>query len=261
MLYLSIFPSAVRIILNKPNNTLVGLYILFLKTSYGLDTKKINDGTFDVTFKIEQIEEKDFIQYSQGRYETLKEYNTSLSTIRFNQQQVQNAKTFSQNTNTKCDNIITPDLYIDTTKDEWKRKNDKILLDWFFDNKEIVAGGPLKEYAGVTIGNSYQILTKNFSKTLPSNVDKNFYITSNNFIENNGLVNKKGSISVSKIENNLQEAQHQACSQTDEGSRRSSTEAQAGVSDESVISCPISTTRRAAIRPRSEEHTSELQSH
>ena len=60
-------------ILSKPNDSLVNYYVLFLGT-YGLQTKKIDNAQFDVTFNIEQIKETDFIGYSQSRYETLKEF-------------------------------------------------------------------------------------------------------------------------------------------------------------------------------------------
>ena len=199
--------NVLRIILSFPNSNLVNYYIILLGT-YGLQAKKINDGILEITFNVEQIEQKNFIQYSQGRYETLKEFNIAPSTVKFTQEQVTNAQSFTESVNTKCDNIVTYDLYIDTTKSAWKRQNsDKILLDYYFNEKTISSDKQsIKNYGSTTINNSYDVIRTSKEKISSAitniGVDKNFY-SSQGIVENNGLVNKQGKISVDKILNNL----------------------------------------------------------
>lgn len=196
-------PNVVRIKIGSENANLINYFVLFLSSSYGLQTTKIDNSTAEITFNIEKIEQTDFILYSQGRYETLKEFNIAPSVVKFNQGQIKNIET-NPSLNTECDNVVSLDLYTNTAKPDWKRSNDKILLDWFFDNKPISSNSAsIKNYQSVKTINSTNIINlQNFN--IPKVIQQNpkFYSQSG-LIENNDLIVGNGQISFDKVANNL----------------------------------------------------------
>jgi hypothetical protein len=191
---------------SSSSDILKNYFILFLKNSYGLETTSAGNSSLNIVFNVEAIEEKDFLSYSLSRYETLKQFNIAPATVKFNNEQIKNIETAANNpNNTECDSIITVDLYTDISKSEWKRQNDKILLDHFFDNKAVSSDKKsLKNYDNYQTINSFDIV--NMSTFNSSNVVKanpKFYFLAGTK-EENGLVFPQGNISLDKVANNLQ---------------------------------------------------------
>lgn len=231
--------NIIRLKIDTANDTLksnlLNYFAVILKSSYGLNTS-IVDGNLQIEFDIQQLEETDFLSYSQGRYEILKEYNISPTKTQFSKQEVTDIQNATSNpNNVPCENIITTDLYINTSKSEgWTRVNDKVVLDHFFENKK----SGIKSYDDYQIVNSTDAINLSpfsMNKVVASSNSFYFYskTESDKTFEENGLVTNGGRISVEKVESNLK------LLKKDLNTLRQKIAKNESVTDQSVLILPI----------------------
>lgn len=188
------------------SKTLAEYLSTLLSANYYLTTKVEDSNVIKITFKIDTISKDKFYIFSQGRYITLKEFNISPASVQFTQQQIKNVEQPKPNQlGQECNKIIDADLYIDISKDEWKRRGDQVLVDYFFGAaQQINSSDPqLKKYGNYNILNSYAIAALSYTAEEIVKSNKEVYINSNELIEQNPLSGKQSRISVKKIESNL----------------------------------------------------------
>lgn len=230
-------PNIIRIILDKPNKSLLN-YFIVLFNQYAIKSETKNETTLEINFDIESINQKDFLVYSQQRYETLKEFNVAPSVIKLSGEQVSNIKTAEPNpNNTKCDNIVNTEIYIDINDtSKWKRSaQDRTLISYFFEDKKQLPTGK-EAFKDLNVLSSLNALTiKNFTAK-----QKNEIITeSNKFYslgtsEKNSLDNPTGQIGLEKVESNLQLVKN------DLQTLKKAIVKNEGLTDQNVLILPIS---------------------
>jgi hypothetical protein len=246
----------IKISAESYSKNLASFFASFISSTYYTKAIPSNDEIV-ITFEIDAITKEDFYTFSQGRYLTLKEFNIEPSTVSFTQEQIKNAEQPKQNVQAqKCEQAVILDLYTDISKEQWKRRNDQILIDHFFNKKPVASSDKqLLQYDKHTILDSYAVMNLSEypdNKIVGSN--KDVYFLGDSIFEQNPLSGKASKISVEKIKSNLKFLRK------DMETLRNYISINEGVTDQSILILPtkwFETKPRGAV-PKNRDESSQL---